>query len=169
MGIFSTLLSAGSSAVSGFSIGTWIKIGAVVVLAAVIGGLYWYGQHEAASVTTLTKAVGAQEQIIADDKANIGALTQANQNWSTAFKKYQQDAANQQSAYQQALALKEKINAQLAAVQKLLASNPAAAAAALNALDHRVVCLLDSASGGAGDGCPVAAPAASGAAATGTP
>jgi hypothetical protein len=169
MGILGSVLSAGSSAVSGFGIGTWIKIAGVLIFAAVIGGLYWYGQHEAGQVVALQKETGAQQQIIADDKANIGALTQANKNWADAFKKYQQDAANQQSAFQQALALKEKINAQLASIEKLLATNPQAAAAALNSLSHRVVCLLDAASGRTGNGCPSAAPGASGAPAPSAP
>lgn len=169
MGILGSLLSAGSSAVSGFSVGTWIRIAGVVVLALVIGGLYWYGKHEASAVAALTKETGAQQQIIADDRANIGALQKANQNWASAFQKYQRDAADQQAAYQSALALKEKINAQLSEIRKLLASNPQAAAAALNGLNHRVICLLDAASGGTGDGCPGTTAAAPGAAAAGSP
>lgn len=153
MGLIGSLLSAGSTAVSGFSVGTWIKIGVVVALALAFGGLYAYGQHEAAAVVKLQKETGAQQQIIADDKANIDALQKANQNWADAFVKYQKDAADQQRAYQSALAVKEKLNAQLAAIQKLLRSNPQAATAALNDLGHHLVCLLDSASGGAGDGC----------------
>lgn len=168
MGILGSLLSAGSSAVSGFGIGTWIKIGLVVVVALAIGGLYEYGQHEAGLVTAANKQIGAQNQIIADDKANIDALQKANQNWADAFKKYQKDAADQQTAYQHALKVKDDLNAELSRIRKLLSNGPAASAA-LDDLDHRIVCLLDAASGGAGHGCSAAAPGASGAAASGAP
>lgn len=149
------------AALGSLGVTTYIKIAAVVVLALIIGGLYWYGQHEAGLNTTLTKEVGAQNQVIADDVANINALQAANLNWSNALKKYQKDAQDQAAAYNIALALKEKINAKLAAVEALLRSNPRAAAAGLNALNDQLVCLLNDASGGgARDGCPVAAPVA---------
>lgn len=137
----------------------WIKIGAVVVLGLVIGGLYWYGQHEAGLVVARDQQIGQQQQVIADDKANIQALESANQKWADAFKKYQQDAQNQSDARQSAEAQKDRINAELRDIEKLLRSNPSAAAQRYNAAVGELVCLLNRATGGPAN-CPAATPAA---------
>jgi hypothetical protein len=158
------------SAVGGLGIGTYIKIGLVVVLALALGGLYWYGQHEAAAVVDLTKLNGAQAQIIADDKANIDALETANKNWAAAFAKYQHDVQAQADAYKLAIKLKENINAKLNAIEALLRSGKSAAATvSLNALNDQLVCLLDHAAGGSRDDCPIAAASTAGSASPARP
>lgn len=157
------------AALGSLGIMNYIKIGLVVVIALAIGGLYWYGQHESALVDAGNVKLGAQAQLIADDHANIAALQSANQNWAKAFEKYKQDAQNQADALKLALVTKEKINAELNAIEAKLRTNPSGAAADLNSLNRRIVCLLDDASGGRGDGCPVAAAVAPGSPASSAP
>lgn len=170
MSIVGTLLSAGTSAVSGFSIGTWLKIGAVLAVAATVAGLYWYGQHEADQVTALTKQSGQLTQQIADDKANIDTLKAANDQWAAAFAAYQKAAQAQQAAAQAAQKLQEQTNAQLKAAEALLRKNPQGAAAAFNALDDQLIGVLNAASGnGVGNSAGQVAPGTAGSPAPSAP
>jgi len=105
----------------------YIKIGIVVVLALLIGSLYWYGKHEADKVTDLTKQNGAQAQVIADESKTIDAYKSANQKWADALKKYQTDAQAQNDALASAEQQEERINARLKDLEARLRSDPHAA------------------------------------------
>lgn len=162
-----SIFSAASSTISGFSIGTWLKIAGVVVVAVVIGGLYWWGSHESSLNTTLTEKTGAQAQVIADDQKNLTAYAKANQDWANAFVQYQKESQAQSHATQTAQAAEEKANEDLKHLEADLRSNPAGTVARLNADNDELVCMLRQSTGG--PNChAVGASGASGAAAPGS-
>ncbi len=132
----------------------YIKIAAVVVLALVIGGLYWYGKHEAGLVDTANQRLGQANQVIADQNATINAYIDANKKWADALKKYQHDAQAQADAYAAAVAAKDRINAQLRDLENRLRLDPNGTAADLNRSNRVLLCMFERASGGNSELCP---------------
>lgn len=161
------MFTALTSAVSGFGIGTWIKIGAAVVVALVIGGLYWAYSAEAALVHTRDVTIGVQTKQIADDQVNLKAYDDANKKWATAFENLRQNAVLQGDALKNANTLKEQFDAQLRNLEAELRANQPGLAARLNGLNDRLVCLLNAVSAGHADGCTVAPAGKAGAPASG--
>jgi hypothetical protein len=146
----------------------YIKIAAVLAIALLIGGLYWYGHHEAARVETLNQQIGVAQKTIADDKVTLSLYVQANAKYAAALSKYQQDAQNQAAAAASANAQKDAINAELKDLEARLRADPSGSAVRLNADNDRIVCMLNRATG-AGDNCAATSPDAPATSAPRTP
>jgi hypothetical protein len=154
MSLIGGLLGDASTAVSGFSIGTWIKIGTGVAVVLVVGGLYWWGAHEASLVSARDQTIGQQSQVLADNEKTIKNYKGAVNNWKSAFNQLQTDYQSQQSARIGAEEERDRLNEDVIHIRALLRSSPALAADQLNRNALESVCLLVHASGGQLDGCP---------------
>jgi hypothetical protein len=163
----SWLGSAFGSAVNPYL--TYIKVGAGIVVLLVIGGLYWWGSHESAKVDTLNTKIGVLDKTVADDKVILGAYKGALDNWEKAFAQFQKVAQRQADVAHAAVAEKDALDAQLKDLNDRLKTNPVSTATVVTGNVAHLVCLLNAASRGAGDGCPEAAPSPSNAPAAGTP
>lgn len=167
MGIVSSLLGSASTAVSGFSIGTWIKIGAVIAVALAFAGLYGWGQYEQNAHNAAEQKIGIISTQLATANAQITADQSAIANWKSALSQLEAKVAEQQDAIRSAEAQKEKFDATLQHLEAQLRGNPSAAASNINRTLDQLVCMLDRASGGtdqcagaAADTSKIAAPGA---------
>lgn len=158
MAIVSSLLSAVSSVASPYLL--YIKLAAIVGVGLLIGGLYWYGQHEAEAVTSLNQQLGVAQKTIADDQANIKELETANSAWSAAFATFENKLKDQGAALKSAEAAKDAINDELQAAKLSVEQDTSAGVVRLDGDVSTVVCLLNRATGGGPSNCPALGAAA---------